>query len=175
VKELFQGRRFGFAPRPLLAFIAVGLGIGVTLTDLMAYFAWGGRDTNGYVVVAFWLASATAAVAALAAFTALAESVDVLDDERGLALLVDDVARAARSVEEEEQRDVLGARREVGGFDALAVVEHLEVYLGEAGDAPASRVRDEEGDGHQVRADADDLVRLVLRGCGRRAELKEEG
>jgi len=87
VKELFQGRRFGFAPRPLLAFIAVGLGIGVTLTDLMAYFAWGGRDTNGYVVVAFWLASATAAVAALAAFTALAESVDVLDDERGLALL----------------------------------------------------------------------------------------
>src|SRR2546425_2312381 len=63
MKELFQGRRFGFAPRPVLAFLAVGLAIGVTIVDLMAYFAWGSRETNGYVVVAYWLAIGTAIVA----------------------------------------------------------------------------------------------------------------
>src|SRR2546425_9829133 len=63
MKELFQGRRFGFAPRPVLAFLAVGLAIGVTLVDLMAYFAWGSRETNGYVVVAYWLAIGTTIVA----------------------------------------------------------------------------------------------------------------
>src|SRR3989442_4061190 len=63
MKELFQGRRFGFAPRPILAFLAVGLAIGVTIVDLMAYFAWGSRETNGYVVVAYWLAIGTAIVA----------------------------------------------------------------------------------------------------------------
>ena len=87
MKELFQGRRFGFAPRPVLAFLAVGLAIGVTLVDLMAYFAWGSRETNGYVVVAYWLAIGTTIVAGLAALTALAEFVDVLDEERGLAQL----------------------------------------------------------------------------------------
>jgi len=51
VKELFQGRRFGFAPRAAIAYIAVGIGIALTLSDLMAWFAWGGSDTNGYVVV----------------------------------------------------------------------------------------------------------------------------
>src|SRR2546428_5459490 len=63
MRELFQGRRFGFAPRPILAFLAVGLAIGVTLVDLMAYFAWGSRETNGYVVVAYWLAIGTTIVA----------------------------------------------------------------------------------------------------------------
>ena len=87
MKELFQGRPFGFAPRPLLAFLAVGLGSGVTLLDLLAYFGWGARDTNGYVVGAYWLAIITAIVAAFAALAALAEFVDVLDDERGLARL----------------------------------------------------------------------------------------
>src|SRR2546430_4019770 len=85
MKELFQGRRFGFAPRPVLAFLAVGLAIGVTLVDLMAYFAWGSRETNGYVVVAYWLAIGTTIVAGLAALTPLAEFVGVLDEERGLA------------------------------------------------------------------------------------------
>src|SRR5207245_608100 len=75
------------APRPVLAFLAVGLAIGVTLVDLMAYFAWGSRETNGYVVVADWLAIGTTIVAGLAALTALAEFVDVLDEERGLAQL----------------------------------------------------------------------------------------
>src|SRR3989442_13120279 len=69
MKELFQGRRFGFAPRPVLAFLAVGLAIGVTLVDLMAYFAWGPRETNGYVVVAYWLAIGTTIVAGDAALT----------------------------------------------------------------------------------------------------------
>src|SRR2546425_1201544 len=85
MKELFQGRRFGFAPRPVLAFLAVGLAIGVTIVDLMAYFAWGSRETNGYVVVAYWLAIGTAIVAGLAAGTPPAEFVDVLDEGRGLA------------------------------------------------------------------------------------------
>src|SRR5256712_8041005 len=67
MRELFQGRRFGFAPRPILAFLAVGLAIGVTLVDLMAYFAWGSRETNGYVVVAYWLAIGTTIVAGLPA------------------------------------------------------------------------------------------------------------
>src|SRR2546428_10741659 len=67
MRELFQGRRFGFAPRPILAFLAVGLAIGVTLVDLMAYFAWGSRETNGYVVVAYWLAIGTTIVAGIPA------------------------------------------------------------------------------------------------------------
>src|SRR3989442_5310607 len=78
MKELFQGRRFGFAPRPILAFLAVGLAIGVTLVDLMAYFAWGSRETNGYVVVAYWLAIGTAIVAGGAAVGAVPEVVGLL-------------------------------------------------------------------------------------------------
>src|SRR2546426_8581523 len=96
MKELFQGRRFGFAPRPVLAFLAVGLAIGVTLVDLMAYFAWGSRETNGYVVVAYWLAIGTTIVAGLAALTPLAEVVGVVDEERGLAQL--DLAAAIVAV-----------------------------------------------------------------------------
>src|SRR2546425_11660109 len=96
MKELFQGRRFGFAPRPVLAFLAVGLAIGVTLVDLMAYFAWGSRETNGYVVVAYWLAIGTTIVAGLAALTAPAEFVGGLAEERGLAQL--DLAAAVVAV-----------------------------------------------------------------------------
>ena len=47
MKELFQGRRFGFAPRAAIAYIAIGIGIALTLSDFMAWFAWGGSDTNG--------------------------------------------------------------------------------------------------------------------------------
>src|SRR2546426_5046049 len=87
MKELFQGRRFGFAPRPVLAFLAVGLAIGVTLVDLMAYFAWGSRETNGYVVVAYWLAIGTTIVAGPPAPPPLAGVLDVLPEGRRLAPL----------------------------------------------------------------------------------------
>ncbi len=87
MKELLQGRRFGYAPRPQLGQIAAGLGIGATLLDLMAWFQWGARDTNGFVVAAFALGIATAGVGAVATLAAVAEWVDVPDDERGLARL----------------------------------------------------------------------------------------
>src|SRR2546428_6520779 len=84
MRELFQGRRFGFAPRPILAFLAVGLAIGVTLVDLMAYFAWGSRETNGYVVVAYWLAIGTTIVAGHPAPPPPPEFVGARHQERGL-------------------------------------------------------------------------------------------
>ena len=87
MKELLQGRRFGFAPRPALGFVVIGLGIAVTLTDLMAWFGWGAKSTAGFVVVSYWLAVAAAVVAALGALTAIAEYVDTPEEERGLARL----------------------------------------------------------------------------------------
>ncbi|MFN2520900.1 MAG: hypothetical protein ABR525_07645 [Candidatus Limnocylindria bacterium] len=85
MKELLQGRRFGFAPRPHIAHIATGLGIATTVLDLMAWFAWGSDQTNGFVVAAFWLAIATAVVIAIALLAGLAELADVIPGERGLA------------------------------------------------------------------------------------------
>lgn len=87
MRELVEGRRIGFALRPVLANVAVGLGIAVTLLDLMAWGGWGSRDTNGYVVAAYWLAAATAVVGLLALVTAIAEMLDVPDEERTLARL----------------------------------------------------------------------------------------
>jgi hypothetical protein len=87
LKELFQGRRFGFAPRPAFAFMGVGTGIAATLTDLMAWFAWGSNNTNGFVVVSYWLVIATAVFAAVAVLAAIAEYFDTPEDERGLARL----------------------------------------------------------------------------------------
>ena len=87
MKELLEGRRFGFALRPQLGQLAAGLGIAVTLLDLMAWFGWGARDTNGLVVAAYWLAVGAAIVAALAVVTALVESSDVAADDRSLARL----------------------------------------------------------------------------------------
>jgi hypothetical protein len=87
LKELFQGRRFGFAPRPAVAFTAVGLGIAVTLADLMAWFGWGARDTGGFVVVAYWLAAAATVVVAIGILTSLAEYFDTPEEDKGVARL----------------------------------------------------------------------------------------
>jgi hypothetical protein len=87
VKELFQGRRFGFSPRAAIAYIAVGVGLSLTLSDLMAWFAWGQSDTTGYVVVSDWLAHAVTIVLAIAVLAALAEYIDVPADDRSIARL----------------------------------------------------------------------------------------
>jgi len=87
MKEFLEGRRFGFALRPQLGHIALGLGIAVTLLDLMAWFGWGARDTNGFVIADAWLAGATVVVAALAAITAVVESTDAAGEDRSLARL----------------------------------------------------------------------------------------
>ena len=87
MKELLEGRRFGFALRPQLGQLAAGLGIAVILLDFMAWFGWGARDTNGFVVAAYWVAVLIAIVAALATITAFVESRDAPEDDRSLARL----------------------------------------------------------------------------------------
>jgi hypothetical protein len=87
MKEFFQGRRFGFSPRAALAFVAVGIGLALTLSDLMAWFAWGQNDTTGYVVVSDWLAHALTVVFGIAVLAALAEYLDVPADDRSIARL----------------------------------------------------------------------------------------
>ena len=87
MKELLEGRRFRFALRPQLGQIALGLAIGLTVLDLMAWFGWGARDTKGFVIAASWVAVATAVVSALATITAIVESTDAADEDRGLARL----------------------------------------------------------------------------------------
>lgn len=87
MKEFFQGRRFGFAPRSAIAYVAVGIGIALTLTDLMAWFAWGASETGGFVVVSEWLAKTATVLLGLALLTALAEYLDVPRDDRGIARL----------------------------------------------------------------------------------------
>jgi len=85
VKELFEGRRLGFAPRSHLAFVAIGLGIAATLVDLMAWFSWGTRETNAFVVASQWLVVANVIVLLIAAIAAVVEYGDVDREERGLA------------------------------------------------------------------------------------------
>jgi hypothetical protein len=85
VKEFLEGRRLGFAPRSPLAFVAIGLGLALTLVDFMAWFGWGARDSNAFVVAAQWLAVATFVVIGLAAITAVVEFGDVDAEDRGLA------------------------------------------------------------------------------------------
>jgi hypothetical protein len=87
VKEFLQGRRFGFSPRAAVAYVAVGIGLSLTLIDLMAWFAWGQRDTTGYVVVSDWLAHTVTVMFAIAVLAALAEYVDVPADDRSIARL----------------------------------------------------------------------------------------
>jgi uncharacterized membrane protein len=85
VKEFLEGRRMGFAPRSPLSFVAIGLGLAVTLVDFMAWFGWGARDTSTFVVAAQWLAVATFVVIGLAAITAVVEYGDVDREDRALA------------------------------------------------------------------------------------------
>jgi hypothetical protein len=85
VKEFLQGRRLGFALRSHLGFTAAGLGVAVTVSDLMAWLGLGGRDTNGYVIVSQWLCVATFLLVGFAAIAAVAERWDVIPEERGLA------------------------------------------------------------------------------------------
>lgn len=93
MRELLEGRRIGFALRPPLAAAALGVGLAAAIVDLMAWFAWGSRETNGFVVVGYWLTAATAVVALLGTVIAAVELGDVLDEDRGLARL--DAAAAA--------------------------------------------------------------------------------
>lgn len=87
MKEFIEGRRFGFATRPQLGPLAAGLGIAVLVLDLMAWFGWGARDTNGIVIAAYWMAVATAIVALVAAIAAFVESTDAAEEDRPLARL----------------------------------------------------------------------------------------
>jgi hypothetical protein len=87
MKEFFQGRRFGFSPRAAVAYVAVGIGLALTLCDLMAWFAWGQSDTSGFVVVSDWLAHAVTVVLGIAVLAALAEYLDVPGDDRSIAQL----------------------------------------------------------------------------------------
>ena len=85
MKEFLEGRRLGFALRSPIAFVAIGLGLGVTLVDFMAWFGWGARDTSVFVVAAQWLAVTTFIVIGLAAITSVVEYGDVDPEDRGLA------------------------------------------------------------------------------------------
>lgn len=87
MRELLEGRRFGFALRPMLGQAALGVALAITLLDLMAWFGWGVRDTNGFVVANAWLAVGAAVIAILAAVTALVESSDAAEEDRSLARL----------------------------------------------------------------------------------------
>ena len=85
MKEFLQGRRLGFALRSHFAFLGIGLGLAVTIADLMAWIGLGARETNGYVIVAQWLCVLTLVVVGAAAIAAVAERWDVIAEERGLA------------------------------------------------------------------------------------------
>ncbi len=87
MRELLEGRRFGFALRPLIANVALGLGLAVSILDVMSWAGWGARDTNGLLVSAYWLCGAVAIVALLGLATAVAEMGDVPGEESGLARL----------------------------------------------------------------------------------------
>ena len=119
MKEFLQGRRLGFALRSHLAFAAAGLGVAVTVSDLMAWLALGGRETNGYVVISQWLCVATFLVVGFAAIAAVAERWDVIPEERGLA-----------------QVDVLAAIASLLLYGASAVLRSLELGAAAASPTP---------------------------------------
>ncbi len=85
VKELLEGRRLGFALRPVLGALAIGLALAALLVDFAAWFAWGARDTNAFVWAGYWLVCGAIGLTLLGLLTALAELRDVPDQERSLA------------------------------------------------------------------------------------------
>jgi len=87
MKEFLQGRRLGYALRPSVGHVALGLAAAATLLDLMAWFGWGSSRTNGFVVGAYWLVIAIALVSLVAGLAAVAELRDVPSEERSLARL----------------------------------------------------------------------------------------
>ncbi|GAC1455693.1 MAG: hypothetical protein NVS1B1_13160 [Candidatus Limnocylindrales bacterium] len=87
MKEFLQGRRLGYALRPSIGHVALGLGAAVTILDLMAWFSWGSPRTNAFVVGAYWLVIATAILTLVAAVAAVAELRDIPGDEHPLARL----------------------------------------------------------------------------------------
>lgn len=87
MKEFLQGRRLGYALRPSIGHVALGLGAAATLLDLMAWFGWGSSRTNAFVVGAYWLVIATALMSLAAGLAAAAELKDIPSGKRGLARL----------------------------------------------------------------------------------------
>ena len=85
MKELLEGRRAGFAIRPLVGGIAFGLALAIVLLDLMSWAGWGARETNALVVGAQWLSVLNAVVCAIGLATAFAETRDVEPDDFTLA------------------------------------------------------------------------------------------
>lgn len=87
MKEFLQGRRLGYALRPSIGHVALGLGVAVTLLDLMAWFSWGTSRTNAFVVGAYWLVIAAALLSLVAGLAAAAELRDIPGEERSIARL----------------------------------------------------------------------------------------
>lgn len=85
MRELLEGRRLGFALRPVFADAAVGLALGLFLLDLVSWTGWGVRDTNALVVASVWLGVAIAFVSLLSLATALAERADAPEEDASLA------------------------------------------------------------------------------------------
>lgn len=87
MKEFLQGRRLGYAVRPSIGHVALGLGAAATLLDLMAWFGWGTSRTNAFVIGAYWLVIATALASLVAGLAAAAELRDIPGEERAIARL----------------------------------------------------------------------------------------
>lgn len=87
MKEFLQGRRIGYALRPSIGHVALGIGAAVTVLDLMAWFSWGTPRTNAFVVGAYWLVIAAALLTLVAGLAAVAELRDIPGEERPLARL----------------------------------------------------------------------------------------
>lgn len=87
MKELLQGRRLGYALRPSIGHVALGVGVAVTFLDLMAWFSWGTPRTNAFVVGAYWLVIAAALLTLVAGLAAVAELRDIPGEEHSLARL----------------------------------------------------------------------------------------
>lgn len=66
----------------MVANIALGLGLAITVLDLMSWGGWGPRDTNGLVIASLWLCVLAVLFGAVGLAAAAAESVDVPDDDR---------------------------------------------------------------------------------------------